>query len=87
MRAFSSENKNLLVTTPIFYVNGSPHIGHLYTILLADAIASWKRFLGYNVKFMTGTDEHGIKIQKRAEAENMTPQELCDINSNRFREL
>lgn len=61
---FSRANKDLLITTPIFYVNASPHIGHLYTILLTDAIATWKKFLGYNVKMVTGTDEHGIKIQK-----------------------
>lgn len=65
-----------MITTPIFYANAAPHIGHLYTLLLADSIAVWKRFAGYNVKLMTGTDEHGIKIQKKADAEKLTPIEL-----------
>ena len=80
-------NKNLLVTTPIFYVNASPHIGHLYTILLADAIAKDKSMAGFNVKLMTGTDEHGIKIQKKAKSMGISPKELCDINSQKFRDL
>eukprot|EP01133_Synstelium_polycarpum_P004000 gene4000-4631_t len=54
------------VTTPIFYVNGPPHIGHLYTALLGDAVSRWFRFLGYPTRYMTGTDEHGMKVQEAA---------------------
>lgn len=76
-----------LITTPIFYVNASPHIGHLYTIFLADAVRCWKRFLGHNVRMMTGTDEHGLKIQKKALSLDITPQQLCDRNSQKFKDL
>lgn len=51
-----------MVTTPIFYVNGSPHIGHLYSALVADALARWHRMLGASTLFVTGTDEHGLKV-------------------------
>ena len=54
------------VTTPIYYPSGNLHIGHTYTTVAADAIARFKRFCGYDVKFLTGTDEHGEKIQKTA---------------------
>jgi methionyl-tRNA synthetase len=52
-----------MVTTPIFYVNGSPHIGHLYSALVADAVARWHRMLGAPTLFVTGTDEHGLKVR------------------------
>ena len=59
------------VTTPIYYPSGNLHIGHTYTTVAADAIARFKRFCGYDVKFLTGTDEHGEKIQKTAREKGM----------------
>ncbi|HEX7097399.1 MAG TPA: methionine--tRNA ligase [Acidimicrobiales bacterium] len=73
------------VTTPIYYVNDVPHIGHAYTTILADALARWHRLLGDEVFFLTGTDEHGLKIQRAAEANGVTPQEQADRTSERFR--
>ena len=75
------------VTTPIYYVNGAPHIGHAYTTIVADTFARYYRQSGQEVFFMTGTDEHGLKIQRAAEAEGLTPQELVDLNSAKFRAL
>src|SRR5271169_428079 len=75
------------LTTPIYYVNDSPHIGHAYTTLACDVLARFKRLSGYNVKFLTGTDEHGQKVEKSAEKAGMTPQALADANSEHFREL
>ncbi len=66
------------VTTPIYYVNDVPHIGHTYTTLAADTIARWKRLAGADVFFLTGTDEHGINIERKAREEGVTPQEWCD---------
>src|SRR5579872_4087518 len=61
------------VTTPIYYVNDSPHIGHAYTSLACDVLARFKRLDGYDVKFLTGTDEHGQKVEKSALAAGMDP--------------
>ena len=66
------------VTTPIYYPSGKLHIGHTYTTVAADAIARFKRFCGYDVKFLTGTDEHGEKIQKKAKEAGMTEIEYLD---------
>jgi methionyl-tRNA synthetase len=74
------------VTTPIYYVNDAPHIGHAYTTIVADALARWHRLLGEDVFFLTGTDEHGLKIQRAAEANGITPQEQADRTSERFRD-
>jgi methionyl-tRNA synthetase len=74
------------VTTPIYYVNDVPHIGHAYTTVTADALARWHRLLGDEVRFLTGTDEHGLKIQRAAEANGITPLEQADRTSARFRE-
>ncbi len=74
------------VTTPIYYVNDAPHIGHAYTTLTADALARWHRLLGDDVFFLTGTDEHGLKVKRSAEANGLTPQEQADIYSARFRD-
>jgi methionyl-tRNA synthetase len=52
-----------VITTPIFYVNAAPHIGHLYTVLIADSMARWFRLLGHSVLLTTGTDEHGVKVR------------------------
>lgn len=66
------------VTTPIYYPSGKLHIGHTYTTIAADAIARFKRFCGYDVRFLTGTDEHGEKIQKKAQEANMSEIEFLD---------
>jgi methionyl-tRNA synthetase len=75
------------VTTPIYYVNDVPHIGHAYTTVTADALARWHRLLGDDTFFLTGTDEHGLKVQRAAEANGLTPQEHADRTSARFREV
>jgi methionyl-tRNA synthetase len=74
------------VTTPIYYVNDAPHIGHAYTTVNVDGIARWHRLLGDDVVFLTGTDEHGLKIQRAAEAADQSPLAMADQNSARFRE-
>jgi methionyl-tRNA synthetase len=74
------------LTTPIYYASGEPHIGHAYTTLLADALARYHRQAGSEVLFLTGTDEHGQKIQEEAARRDMTPLELCDAMAERFRE-
>jgi methionyl-tRNA synthetase len=75
------------VTTPIFYVNDVPHIGHAYTVIAADVLARYKRMAGYDVFFLTGTDEHGQKIEKAAHARGEDPKALADRLSERFRAL
>lgn len=75
------------VTTPIYYVNDAPHIGHAYTTVTADALARWHRLLGDDVLFLTGTDEHGLKVAQSAEAAGVTPLEQADANSARFQEV
>ena len=72
------------VTTPIYYVNDAPHVGHAYTTVNADALARWHRLLGDDVFFLTGTDEHGDKIARAAEAHGVSPQEWVDSTSRRF---
>lgn len=74
------------VTTPIYYVNDVPHIGHAYTTVTADALARWHRLVGDDVYFLTGTDEYGLKIARSAEANNITPQEQADRTAARFGE-
>jgi methionyl-tRNA synthetase len=74
------------VTTPIYYVNDAPHIGTAYTTVTADALARWHRLLGDDTFFLTGTDEHGLKVQRAAEANGLTPVEQADRTSERFRE-
>lgn len=75
------------VTTPIYYVNDKPHIGHAYTTVLADVLARYHRAAGDDVWFLTGTDEHGQKVQKAAEKNGMTPIQQCDSTVVRFQEL
>ena len=72
------------VTTPIYYVNDAPHIGHAYTTVIADAMARWHRLLGDDTYFLTGTDEHGLKVAQSAEEAGITPQEQADVNAARF---
>ncbi len=74
------------LTTPIFYVNDAPHIGHAYTALNGDAVTRWHRLLGDDVFYLTGTDEHGLKVQRAAEANGLAPLEQADRTSQRFRE-
>ena len=73
-------------TTPIYYVNDAPHVGHAYNALSTDAVSRWHRLLGDDVVMLTGTDEHGLKVQQSAEELGRTPQEQADINSAYFRE-
>ncbi len=78
---------HFFVTTPIYYVNDRPHIGHAYTTILADVLARYHRSLNVPTFFLTGTDEHGQKVQKAAAATNRTPQSHCDETVLRFKEL
>ncbi|HEV7551522.1 MAG TPA: methionine--tRNA ligase, partial [Candidatus Angelobacter sp.] len=75
------------ITTPIYYVNARPHIGHAYTTLVCDAIARRKRMLGFDTYFLTGTDEHGQKIERSAVAAGKTPKQFADEVSDLFRVL
>ena len=75
------------ITTPIYYVNDKPHIGHAYTSVATDFIARFMRLKGHDVRFQTGTDEHGLKIQRAAEGKGKDPSDLCDENSQIFRDL
>ncbi|MDD2558022.1 MAG: class I tRNA ligase family protein, partial [Desulfuromonas sp.] len=75
------------ISTPIYYVNDVPHIGHAYTTLACDALARYKRARGYDVFFLTGTDEHGQKVEKAALANGETPLELADRVMPRFQAL
>jgi methionyl-tRNA synthetase len=84
-RTTMSGHKQFYITTPIFYPNGDPHIGHAYTALASDAIARFERLDGKDVFFLTGTDEHGLKMKQTAVAEGLTPRQLADRNSERFR--
>ncbi|WP_340640084.1 methionine--tRNA ligase [Bacillus atrophaeus] len=73
------QDKNTFyITTPIYYPSGKLHIGHAYTTVAGDAMARYKRLKGFDVRYLTGTDEHGQKIQQKAEEENITPQEYVD---------
>jgi methionyl-tRNA synthetase len=75
------------VTTPIYYVNDQPHIGHVYTSTIADAYARFQRSRGRDVFFLTGTDEHGLKVEQSAQKRGISPQELADENSATFRQV
>ena len=80
-------NKNFYITTPIYYPSARPHMGHAYTSIVADFFARFKRIDGFNVHFLTGTDEHGLKIQRAAEKKSMEPIEFCNEISKTFRDL
>lgn len=101
-RGIATELRPYYITTPIFYPNAGmlhftrcfstnscvdPHIGHLYSLVIADVFARYRRILQPNrpVKFLAGTDEHGLKIQKAAQAKGLPPAEFCDMLSSRFR--
>ncbi|HKM65408.1 MAG TPA: class I tRNA ligase family protein, partial [Acidisphaera sp.] len=72
------------LTTPIYYVNGAPHIGHAYTSIATDVLARWKRLDGHDVFFLTGTDEHGQKVEKAAAEAGLDSQTFADRNAARF---
>src|SRR3546814_4885429 len=75
------------ITTPIYYVNDVPQIGHAYTTLACDVLARFKRLDGFEVMFLTGTDEHGQKVEKSAQAAGKDPGSFCDAVSQNFRDL
>ena len=79
--------KTFYITTPIYYVNGAPHLGHAYTSIAADAVARWMRLDGADVLFVTGTDEHGQKVEKAALDAGIAPQAFVDEVSGKFRAL
>ncbi|MDH4258182.1 MAG: methionine--tRNA ligase, partial [Candidatus Aminicenantes bacterium] len=84
----AKKSKNTFyITTPIYYVNDVPHIGHAYTTIIADAISRYKKLLGKDVFFLTGTDEHGQKVEKAAQEKGLKPIELADQVVVRFQEL
>src|ERR1700712_5524603 len=78
--------KAFYVTTPIYYVNDVPHIGHAYTTVAGDVLTRWRRLCGDEVFYLTGTDEHGLKVQRAAEARGVTPQGLVDETAAQFRQ-
>lgn len=80
-------SKSYYITTPIYYVNDKPHLGHTYTTVACDVLARFKRLDGFDVKFLTGTDEHGIKVKQAAEKAGMDPQKFTDQVSQTFRDL
>lgn len=82
-----SEKKRFYITTPIYYPSAAPHIGHLYTTVACDAIARFKRMAGYDVMFLTGTDEHGQKIQQKAKEAGVTPKQYVDEIAGKFQKL
>ncbi|MBI2084383.1 MAG: methionine--tRNA ligase [Candidatus Aenigmarchaeota archaeon] len=77
--------KKFYITTPIYYVNAEPHLGHAYTTIAADAIARWHKLKGEDVFFLTGTDEHGEKIEQAAQAAGKTPKRFCDEIAKNFK--
>ena len=80
-------DKNFYITTPIYYPSGRPHMGHAYSSIIADFFARFKSIDDYNVHFLTGTDEHGLKIQRSAEKAGKKPKEFCDQISQTFKDL
>ena len=79
--------KKYYITTPLYYVNAAPHIGHAYTTVAADVLARSKRIRGVEAHLLTGTDEHGQKIEEASKAAGKSPKEFCDENSAKFRDL
>ncbi|MCK4847246.1 MAG: methionine--tRNA ligase, partial [Deltaproteobacteria bacterium] len=83
----ANANKKFYITTPIYYVNDIPHIGHAYTTIAGDVLARYKRLKGFQVKFLTGTDEHGEKVELAAKKAGTTPKELADKVVQRYQTL
>ena len=80
-------DKNFYITTPIYYPSAKPHMGHAYSSIIADFFARFKKIDGFNVMFLTGTDEHGLKIQRAAKEKNIDTLKFCDQISQTFRDL
>ena len=80
-------NNNFYITTPIYYPSGNPHMGHAYSSIVADVFARFKRLEGKNVYFLTGTDEHGLKIQREAEKKKKETKVFCDEVASKFKNL
>ena len=80
-------NKKFYITTPIYYPSGKPHMGHAYSSIIADVIARFKKSEGNVVYFLTGTDQHGLKIQREAKKNNKNPKNFCDDLSLTFKKL
>src|SRR6185295_15670941 len=75
------------ITTPLYYVNAPPHLGGMYTTLVADTIARYKRMMGFDVKLSCGTDEHGANIERAAKKQGVTPQALADSVYGQYQKL
>ncbi|MCC6099083.1 MAG: methionine--tRNA ligase [Olsenella sp.] len=82
-----SDKPSFFITTPIYYVNAAPHLGTAYSTILCDVQARYRRAAGYDVKFLTGMDEHGEKVEEAARSHGMTPQEWCDSQAPLFKDL
>ncbi|KAH0072432.1 hypothetical protein KCU84_g22668, partial [Aureobasidium melanogenum] len=83
----TDETKPYYVTTPIFYVNAAPHAGHLYTMVLADVLKRWQVLKGKRAVLLTGTDEHGMKIQQASAKAGSDPKPFCDKGADIFKNL
>ncbi|KAB5531197.1 tRNA synthetases class I (M)-domain-containing protein [Coniochaeta sp. 2T2.1] len=83
----SQPSKPYYITTPIFYVNAAPHVGHMYSMILADVLKRWQVLAGRKALLCTGTDEHGMKVQKAAAAQDVPPRQLCDTLAATFQDL
>ena len=83
----SNSKPKYYLTTPIYYANSRPHVGSAYTTIVCDVIARYKRMCGYDVAYLTGTDEHGVNIERAAEKLGISPQHLVDRNQQIFRDL
>lgn len=82
-----TSDRPFYITTPIYYVNAEPHIGHAYSSITADALCRWNKLLSGEARLLTGSDEHGLKIQRSAAAAGRSPREHADITSSTFRTL
>jgi methionyl-tRNA synthetase len=82
-----NDKPKFYLTTPIYYANSRPHVGSAYTTIVCDVIARYKRMCGFDVAYLTGTDEHGVNIERAAEKQGITPQQLVDKNEAIFRDL
>ena len=80
-------DKSFYITTPIYYPSAKPHMGHAYSSIIADFFARFKKIDGFDVSFLTGTDEHGLKIQRAAEKKGVETLKFCDEISQTFRDL
>lgn len=79
--------KKFYITTPIYYASGNLHIGHLYTTTIAWAFKNYKKLMGYDVRFLTGSDEHGQKIEQKAKEHNLEPQVFVDSVVDKFKQM